>query len=178
MVEKFNAAARASGLSKQQMYAIQGDLSSPTADLTYPDLQSEEFSGFYIIVMSMALHHIENPQEILKRLVERLKDGGVVIIIDWALEHEKVGQQPASMWSSDVPRDPKGHDEKHAHHSAHHTVAHAGFTQDQMHKMLIEAGCSEVDYVLHPELSRVPKEIGEQKHLFFARGRKGAKQTK
>lgn len=172
MVEKFNEAARMQGLSKQQMYAIKGDLQSTTAELTYPDLQGEDFFGFHIIIMSMGLHHIENPQDILTRFVERLKDGGVVIIIDWVSEHEKLDQGSVSKRSHDV--DPRSHSDKHGHHSVHHTIAHAGFSEDQMHRMLKQAGCSEVDYVLLPEPSRVPPEIGEQKRLFFARGSKGA----
>ena len=174
MVEKYNQAARLEGLSKQQMYAIQGDLSSPAA---HPELQGEDFFAFHVIVMSMALHHIENPQELLTRLVERLRDGGAVIIIDWASNDAKPSQQPAGKGSHNVTHDHGDHSNQHGDHPASHTVAHAGFSEDQMQKMLSEAGCSEVDYVLHPEMSRVPPEFGGPKHLFFARGKKGTPQT-
>jgi ubiquinone/menaquinone biosynthesis C-methylase UbiE len=175
MVEKYNEAARMQGLSKQQMYAIKGDLQSPMAELNYPDLHGEDFFGFHTIIMSMGLHHIHNPQEMLMKLVERLKDSGVVIIIDWVSQHEKLDQHSISKKSHDV--DPRSHSDKHGHHSALHSIAHAGFSEDQMHRMLKKAGCSDVDYVLLPEPSRVPSEIGGQKQLFFARGRKGAQQT-
>ena len=169
MVEKYNEAARTLGRSKQQMYAVRGDLLSLTAELTDPGLQGEEGFGFQVIVMSMALHHIETPQEILTRLVERLRDGGAVVIIDGVLEHEKLGQPPAA----DVTHDPTSPFDENWHHPVQHAVAHAGFTKDQLHGMLSEAGCNEVDFVLHPEPSKVPPAIGGQKQSFFARGRKG-----
>ena len=173
MVEKYNQAARLQGLSKQQMYAVQGDLQLPTVKVTHPDLHAEDFFGFHVIILSMGLHHIENPQLMLTRLVERLSDGGAVIVIDWVLEHETSGQQPAKGGGHDVTHDQGGHSNKHGRHQlAHHTVSHAGFNEDQMHQMLREAGCSEVDYVLHPEPSRIPLELGEWKQLFFARGGK------
>lgn len=172
MVERYNQAARLQGLSKQQMYAVQGDLQSPTAQNTHPELQGEDFVGFHVIVVNMALHHMEKPQELLTRLVERLRDGGAVVIIDWLPENGKPGEQPAIGGSHIVTQDQEAHSHQHGQHLASHTVAHAGFTKDQMQKMLREAGCSEVDYILHPERSTVPPEIGGQKQLFFARGRK------
>ena len=172
MVENFNKAARLQGLSEQEMYAVQGDLGSSTATNTHPELQGEDFYGFHVIVISMALHHIENPQELLKRLVERLRDGGAIIIIDWVSGIGELNQESASKDAHDVTHDQGGHGSRHGHHSAAHTVAHVGFNENEMQKMLGEAGCSEVDYVLHPERSKVPPEIGGEKQLFFARGRK------
>ena len=172
MVENFNKAARLQGLSEQQMYAVQGDLGSPTATNTHSELQGEDFYGFHVIVISMGLHHIENPQELLKRLVERLRDGGAIIIIDWVLGIGEPKQEPASGDAHDVTHHHGGHGSRHGHHSAAHTVARVGFSENEMQKMLGEAGCSAVDYVLHPERSKVPPEIGGEKQLFFARGRK------
>lgn len=172
MVESFNKAARLQGLSEKQMQAIQGDLGSPTAASTHPELQSEEFYGFHVIVISMALHHIENPQELLKKLVERLRDGGAIVVIDWVPGIGELKQEPASADAHDVTHDQGGHSSRHGHHSAAHTVAHVGFNENEMQKMLGEAGCSEVDYILHPKLSKVPPGIGDKKQLFFARGKK------
>lgn len=174
MVESYNKAARLQGLSKQEMYATQGDLGSPTSPSTHPELHSENFHGFHVIAISMALHHIENPQELLKRLVERLRDGGAIIVIDWVPGIGEPKQEPASEDASTVTHDQSGHGSGHGTHRAAHTVAHVGFDKNEMRKLLGEAGCSEVDYVLHPQLSKVPPEIGDKKQLFFARGRKSA----
>lgn len=172
-VKNFNQAARLQGLSEQEMYAIQGDLGpSSTATTSHPELQGKDFYGFHVIVISMGLHHIENPQDLLKNLVERLREGGAIIIIDWVPGIGEPDHEPASGGAQDVTHDQGSHSNQHGHHSASHTVAHVGFSEDQMQKMLKEAGCSEVDYVLHPERSKVPWEIGGEKQLFFARGRK------
>ncbi len=192
MVEQYNKAARNQALSEQQMYAIQGDLTAPKSETTHPSLNSEDFFGFDVIVMSMALHHVEDPQEMLTRLVERLKDGGVVVIIDWNPNPERRPDQRERMFGEgDSAQDLTGghghgldrsHGEGHSHEGAHiqrpeqhaaaHTVATDGFNKEQMDTMLRRAGCREVEYVLHPELSRVPPSAGGYNQLFFARGRK------
>lgn len=198
MVEKYNHAARSQGLSEQQMYAVQGDLLSPTTTSASANskLQGADFFNFSIIVISMALHHIEHPQELIKKLVGRLRPGGAIVVIDWVPEignskHDEQlqqQQQPAGEHSPShnaqknndqggqgAPHHHHHHQHQHGTHSASHTVAHAGFTQDQMLKMLREGGCAEVDFVLHPERSRVPREVDStgEKQLFFARGKKG-----
>lgn len=172
MVEGYNNAARSQGLSEQQMHAIQGDLGSPISPSTHPELQDQDFYGFHVIVISMALHHIENPQELLERLVERLRDGGAIVVIDWVPGIGEPKQEPFSEDAHGLTHNQGGDSSRHGHHSAAHTVAHVGFDEIEMQKMLGEAGCSEVDYILHPKLSKVPPGIGSEKQLFFARGKK------
>jgi SAM-dependent methyltransferase len=171
MVEKYNTAARMQGLSEQQMQAIQGDLSVPL-EKTPETMRRSDLYRFDVAVISMALHHVENPQEMVARLVERLRDGGSLLIIDWATEPN---QEP------DIVH------HQHSHHAHHHadggenqqqmqgvrqTMSSSSFGKDEMIAILKNAGCSEADFVLHPEVSKLPAKFGGEKRLFFARGKK------
>lgn len=145
------------------MHAIRGDLTVPSpieASFSSLLISNSEFSGFDLIVVSMALHHIEDPELLSRRLVERLGEKGSVLIIDWT-PMDQLQHQQAQM---------KGNES----HEASHTVMHEGFNKEQMDSILRHAGCDEVDYLVLNEPSKVPASIGGQKQLFFARGRKEA----
>jgi 2-polyprenyl-3-methyl-5-hydroxy-6-metoxy-1,4-benzoquinol methylase len=163
MVEAYNDGARIQGLPKQQMHAVQGDLMVPPEKIP-EELKREDLYGFDVIVMSMALHHVEDPQLMTTRLVERLRDGGSILIIDWALS------------ASEEQETHHHHEHGRGHHqevhSAKHTMSRSGFDKEEMIKVLKQAGCHEADYVFHPELSKLPSEFGGEKQLFFARGKK------
>ena len=169
MVEKYNITAREQGISESKMHAVQGDLMAPEVD---PSLAGEDLFNFDLVVICMALHHLENPQEAVKRLVNRLKVGGVLVIIDWATGSEKYRRQQETK---------KGNNDGGAHHDhrsgrypAAHTVAHDSFAREQIEGALKDAGCSETDFVLASKPSVVPMATGGQMQLFFARGKKGA----
>ena len=70
------------------MYAYQGNLLDPN------DPDPREFSGFDfhlfdIAVVGLGFHHFDDPALAAKRLVERLRPGGVLMILDF-LPHGKV----------------------------------------------------------------------------------------
>ncbi|MCJ1462508.1 hypothetical protein MMC07_001110 [Pseudocyphellaria aurata] len=163
MVELYNKSARSDGVPESQIFAIQGDLAAPLTEASHPALGRSEFFQFDVIVISMALHHIDVPEFLLERLVERLNKGGVVVIIDLALDQE--GHQNHQHIEG-------SHSLKNAHNPAAHTVRHEGFSKEQIYTMLRGAGCSEVDYIELDEPTKVPDEIGGQKQAFFARGKK------
>lgn len=163
MVEAYNDGARMQGLPEQQMHAVQGDLMVPPEKIPKA-LKREDLYGFDVIVMSMALHHVEDPQLMTMNLVERLRDGGSILIIDWA---------PAAGKEQETHHHHEhggGHQQEM--HSVKHTMSRAGFDEEEMVKILKQAGCSEADYVFHPELSKLPSQFGGEKQLFFARGKK------
>jgi SAM-dependent methyltransferase len=167
MVDKYNEAARKQGLSEHQMYAVRGDLLGPEAESSKA-LEGADFFNFDIIVISMALHHVEDPQLMTVKLVERLKDKGSLLVIDWApaLDASESSTQDHKNNTTDevgYQQDLKG---------AHKTMNRSGFAEDEMKKFFEVAGCSESDYVLHPNFSRLPARFGGAKQLFFARGRK------
>ena len=106
----------------------------------------------------MAIHHVRHPEDLLAKLVDRLKPGGVVVAIDWALL--EAGNTAQDQTSTNNP------------HPGAHTVVHSGFTKAQMDRMMQQAGCDEWEYIMPPEKTIVPPEIGGEKQLFFAKGRK------
>ena len=169
MVEKYNTAARTQGVTPARMHAIQGNLFAPAPAPAGKGegeaLSTKEYFDFDIIVMSMALHHVEDPSAAVKALVRRLRDGGVVLIIDRTPTPPRGGE----------PRqgDLVGHAHDGAHaHGVHSTVAHDGFSEDDIKRMLEGAGCREVGYMLAAEPTVLPVEFGGQMQVFFARGRK------
>ena len=166
MVELYNKAAEANGLTSDQMRAVQGDLLATRNHPGESSLDSPEFFNFDLIIMSMALHHVHGPEEMVAKLVDRLKEGGMVIFIDWVPEAEG-----ANAKGHPSGQDHESHTER-GHHASEHINAHDGFSAEQMRTMLARAGCYDVDFVLADEPSKLPEEFGGQKQLFFARGRK------
>lgn len=153
MVDKYNSEAREAGVSEDQMHAVRGDLLAPADGL----LGSQDLHNFDLIIMSMALHHVDEPNKMIAKFVERLKPGGTVVIIDW------------------IPKAPEtdtGTASDHRQHSAQHTISFDGFTKEQMQSMFSEAGCVSTDFVLAESTSKVPPDLSGERQLFFAKGTK------
>lgn len=89
MVEVYNTSARNQGIPESEMHAVVGNLidpkSPPPAHLSGP-----EYRNFDIAVVGLGFHHFEDPALAAKRLAERLKPGGVLMILDF-LPHEHFG---------------------------------------------------------------------------------------
>ncbi|KAK2836059.1 hypothetical protein FQN49_006722 [Arthroderma sp. PD_2] len=151
MVERFNQTARKEGFPETQLYAVEGNLTESEGT---PSIAKEEFFNFDLIIIAMALHHIAEPQELINRLVERLRPGGAVVVVDWEKE-------------VDSKINPAGAD-----HPAAHTVAHVGFDKEEMNGIFSKAGCQDSDYTLMKEQMVVPASWGGKKTLFFAKGTK------
>ncbi|KAL8978994.1 MAG: hypothetical protein Q9205_005571 [Flavoplaca limonia] len=150
MVNTFNLRAAAFDMPKRKrMFAVQGDLLNPDSKKAGGFLKGKEWFGFDAAVMSMALHHVEEPGAAVRILVERLK-------------HAQHGHA--------------NHEHKQHEHPmpGAHTTTRDGFTKDEMVKMLEEAGCVDVGFVEMEEMSLL--EFGEKrmwKRLFLAKGLKG-----
>lgn len=179
MVEEFNRRAGAQGISAKQMLAVQGDL---LADLDAESaIAGPEFFNLDLLTCSMAFHHLDNPDLAAKRMVERLKPGtGIVLIIDGTPDGDPrhghshgVNNNHGSghrHGSNQVLVIPHG---QHVRHGAEHTIAHHdGFSKDRMEKMLQEAGCVDIDYIVLEETFLI--EDGMEKKCFFARGKRAA----
>jgi len=179
MVEEFNRRAEAQGISMEQMLAVQGDLLADPAPESA--ISGPEFFNLDLITCSMAFHHLDNPDLAAKRMVERLKPGtGIVLILDGTPEGEtRHGHSHGAdnshgsghgHNSSQVPVTPHG---QHVPHGAEHTIAHPdGFSKDRMEKMLQEAGCVDIDYIVLEETFKI-EDVMEKK-CFLARGRRAA----
>lgn len=170
MVEKYNREAKEAGLSESQLYAVRGDLVADEEPLRAP-----KFFDFDFAIMSMALHHVQDPKAMLATLVERVKPGGRVIIIDWlpmakAASNEGQGGHISSHHSHTN----KGSDSEHKPHPGAHTVTFDGFDEHQMRSWFHDVGCSSSDFVLAANRSEVPPDPTGFKQMFFAKGTKSA----
>lgn len=157
MVAQYNAAARASGLTQQQVYAVVGDLCAQ-AGVPEP-LLAPTYYNFDIAAICLGFHHFESPPLAVRRLVERLKPGsGVLLIIDFL---------PSKLDT-----------QQHGQHGQHaHAVTTTGFTREEMRKLYADAGVTvDFGFDVLPE----PAVIGDgegapRRQLFIAKGRRAEK---
>ncbi|KAJ0123706.1 methyltransferase-like protein [Diaporthe amygdali] len=171
MVEAYNTRARNQGLSEGEMVAFHGNLCVPE-DEDPEAFRDGRFSGFDLAVVGLGFHHFDDPDLAAKRLVARLRPGGVLMIIDF------------------LPHAPHGHDHHHdgthAHGHGHHgvdsdegadekalrTVTHHGFSEERIREVFVGAGAGK-DFALD-DMGQV--KFGEKlgkRTLFMARGTKG-----
>ncbi|KAK1671943.1 S-adenosyl-L-methionine-dependent methyltransferase [Colletotrichum godetiae] len=122
MVAAYNARAENQGLTTDEMHAYQGNLTdpsdpSPAAFASDGGNDGGRFRDFDVAGVGLGFHHFEDPDLSARRLVERLRPGGVFIILDF-LPHEKMD---------------------HALPAAH-TVMHHGFSEERMRSIFEQAG--------------------------------------
>jgi SAM-dependent methyltransferase len=157
MIAQYNAVAQKQGLSQQEMHAVQGDLLAESSDVASSLEDNDEFFGFDIAVVCMGLHHAKNAPKLVEKLAQRLRAGGVLVIVD--------GLSPSeSGCEVDV--------QKVEQHPAAPTIKYHGFTRAQVFNMLERAGLLNADLQLHPQRSRLPPELGGEQQLFFVRATK------
>jgi SAM-dependent methyltransferase len=173
-VASYNEMARQSGIPVEQMVAVQGSIPPPSANTL---LTTEEFFDFDLIAISMALHHIDDRIGVLSGLYERLRSGGVLIVVDLAPEtHSHHHAQ------KDQAHD-HGDGHSHQHTQARHTISkHGGFGFEDMKGLLSEAGFApeSFDYQLYPDTAQHAPNVPEQsvckkadlKPFFIAKGAK------
>lgn len=143
MVQAYNAEASKAGFACAQMHALEGDILGPEP------LPNAEFD---LVVMSLALHHIQDPAELILRLSKVLRSGGVLVILDW------------------VDRTESGC----GAHSAKfkHIVTRHGFTESEMQAMYAAAGLEGWKWRLFDELCELPADMSGPQQAFMARGKK------
>jgi SAM-dependent methyltransferase len=184
MLDKYRATAADLSLDESRMIAVQGDLLAPVVQPTTPVLSEEELGGFDLVAICMALHHVDDVEQAAKRLAERLRPGGVLLIIDWATRNSSKGaeQQHHPMLSASSGKHQHRHDHHHGHsnthgevspiHPAAHTISHDSFTQEQIVDLFHQAGCGESRFKLADRLSDVPGARTGKMQLFWARATK------
>lgn len=82
MVSVYNRDAHNQGLTPTFMSASVGNLLDP-ADPSPAGFASPEWFNFNLAVVGLGFHHFEDPMLAAARLAERLKPGGVLMIIDF-----------------------------------------------------------------------------------------------
>ncbi|KAK3372414.1 S-adenosyl-L-methionine-dependent methyltransferase [Podospora didyma] len=149
MAAAYNARAENQGLAVEEMHAYQGNLCTPE-NPSPPEFASPEFFGFDIAAVGLGFHHFDDPALAARRLVERLKPGGVLLILDF-LPHDKMDSA----------------------HAASHTVTHHGFSETQIRELYEQAGAG-TDFKLESVavvFNRATESKPEmRRQLFLARG--------
>ncbi|KAK0617488.1 S-adenosyl-L-methionine-dependent methyltransferase [Immersiella caudata] len=164
MLDKYRAKASQLGyVGPQQMVGVRGDFISSEPDrtgttVTEPQLPESEIWDFDLVVISMALHHLEEPDVALRRLAARLKAGGKLLVVDWTpLDGSTLAQRK---YQEELRKDP-GRVERIAEalqtHAARHTISKPnGFPADEMRELYAQAGCKNMQWKLAEELSYIP----------------------
>jgi SAM-dependent methyltransferase len=132
-VDRFNTEAiKLLGKEKQKrnMFAIQGDLTSPV-----PELKETEWFDFDIAIISMALHHVVDPILLLIRLRERVRKGGVIVVVDWVKIDSDEGED----------RKEKRYDEAKMKKLQHGPKIWPGFSKNEIEANLRAAGCEGIE---------------------------------
>lgn len=186
MLDKYRATAAELGLDESRMIAVQGDLLAPVVQPTTPILNDEELSRFDLVAICMALHHVDDIERATRRLAERLRPGGVLLIIDWATRNSSAEdtkqQQHHPILSTESGNYEHQHIHHHGHHDTHgginpthlaaHTISHDSFSEDQIVGLFQQAGCGEIRFQLADRLSDVPGAKTGKMQLFWARATK------
>ena len=152
MVSAYNKRAVADGFSHESMHAIQGDILDQLDTPAKKELNDEEYYNFDLAVISMALHHIDNPAELIAALSKRLANGGVLLVVDWEPSAERSFQAAGS-----------------EHEDVLQTVARSGFQEDEMRTLLQDAGLDRFEWKLFKNKSEIPRNVVNVEQLFFAR---------
>lgn len=174
MVNEYNTSVLNQGIPTSEMHAYQGNLIDP-AQPSPAAFAGKEFFDFDIAVVGLGFHHFDDPALAAKRLSERLKKGGVLMIVDF-LPHKHfqfvislyfAWIVPFLSWGADVGLF-SGHD-------AAKTVTHQGFSEEEVRKVFEGAGVGGDFKYLQVGKGKITFGDGQEKverNVFFARGTK------
>lgn len=143
------------------MWAKVGDLYEGSSK----ELDSDEWFNFDTIIMSMALHHVADPLQMLVNLKKRLKSGGTLVLVEWsgakAHDHGKHGHQ-------------HDHSGAHSHQHAPADMIDApggqkiwpGFDESFFREVLTEAGFQKasIDVRVPGVTFTIPEELMQSFH--------------
>ncbi|KAI1209459.1 S-adenosyl-L-methionine-dependent methyltransferase [Annulohypoxylon truncatum] len=137
MVDQYNELRRQSGIAPERMHAVRGDFLDPSDNdaIAGPDFHEAD-----AIIMSMALHHCEDPQAMLSKLVDRLRRNGVLVIIDClqdsVSDHTGAPSHAHDHYVEDKP-------------DVSYTMSKIGFSASEMKRLFSDAGCDPETIDLH-----------------------------
>lgn len=148
MVSEYNERfSTATDGEKLNAHAYNANLFDPAG--TPSSLDDPKFRDFDLVAVGFGFHHFENLPLVTQRLVDRLAPDGVLMIVDF-FSHDK--------------------DEVISDDSVN-TIAHHGFTEQQVKKLFGEAGLGDVRVLPFPE--EVIMNGRARRWPFMARGVKG-----
>jgi SAM-dependent methyltransferase len=153
MVGEYNKKAQEAGIPPEKMSARAGNI---LGDSFSEDFKGPEYHDFDVAFVGLALHHFSDPLLSMKRLVDRLRVGGV-------------------LWIIDVPDQPHAHHEHEKLSPETKAAIHThGFTVDQVKDLFAQAGAGadvRVDVIDKPFEIKTPNHTFKRT-VFFARGQK------
>ncbi|KAK1580321.1 methyltransferase domain-containing protein [Colletotrichum navitas] len=123
MVAVYNARAENQGLRTDEMHAYQGDLTDPATFSASFD-PNGRFRDFDVAGVGLGFHHFSDPELSARRIVERLRPGGVFFILDFLPHGAADAALPAAS-----------------------TVMHHGFSEERMRAVFEQAGAGK-DFAL------------------------------
>lgn len=141
-----------------KMLAIQGDLTAPSEELS-----GSEWRDFDMAIISMALHHVRDPVEMLQRLRERIRPGGTLVVVEF-LGREIEADKEDSEYDADNMVEVHGNQK-----------IWPGFTTGRLEGNLSKAGFEGFDARVLEEPARIPASARaaddkvEEKWCFFAK---------
>ncbi|KAI7552983.1 structural maintenance of chromosomes 5 smc5, partial [Hortaea werneckii] len=149
MVEEYNRAASTSGIPPEQALSVVGDLCSASTDI--PDhFRKPEWYSFDLAVIGLGFHHFEDPGLAVQRLSERLRKGGVLVIVDFL---------------------PFGSEERDMGEMAK-TIKHDGFTREGMERLFGDGGMGVVKFDVVGDVTMELKKGTVVRKMFVARAEK------
>lgn len=144
MVDLYNAEAQKAGLTPERMHAAEGDLVHGSSDAVFQD-------RYDLVVMSLALHHVDDPEDVISKLAACLRPGGVLVILDWVKEAKFDGLATFK-----------------------HITSTSGFEEEEVQEWYEAAGLEGYKWKLFGEESEMPAEMGGPRRGFLTRGQKKA----
>ncbi|CCF36734.1 methyltransferase [Colletotrichum higginsianum] len=144
IVGRFNDCAVRLGYSPAQAHAVAGDL---TAD---GSMAAE--AGFDVVIISMALHHLEDPKRMMELLAQRVRPGGVLIAV------ESVSAMETQSEAGNLDGDSLG---KFEHEVLKTTNRHVVYSKGLFSGWFEEVGCDKERflYIENVEVSHIPENI-------------------
>ena len=146
VVERFNELAALSEIaSVRKARAIVGNL---LTDQSPPELDGPELHNFDVIAIGGALHHFDDPAKAIGRLAQRLKVGGVLLIVDFVEQGDDGGEAGHGRLPTGVE----------------HTIRKNGFNEIEMREVMKDHGLGDFGWREMPE--RVEIKFHEGKPVF------------
>ena len=102
--------------------AIGNLLVADTPSPTDPVLADEQLRDFDVVACCLAVHHMEDVELSVRKLAERVRPGGVLLVVDFVSGFAHGGS-------------PARHE--------HNVRAHQGFTEEEMRRLFGLAGCTD-----------------------------------
>lgn len=161
MVETYNRLASEAGLSPSTIHAVQGNFldEKPSEAILQP-----EFYNFDVAAIGLGFHHFELDTQVtmLKRITERLKPGGQLLILDFF--HGATGPDGKPITADEVSEWQK---------EAQNTVAATGFTKEHMQQVYEAAGLGDFSLQVFEEpINMIVRENTRVRIGFLSKGSK------